>query len=66
MVFTEDGKTKTYVNFIKLKKSYMKLKYKNFIYDFFIFINKNEITSKKNVELSRKANEVISFDRKVM
>jgi len=39
-----------YANFIKLKKSYMKLFKIVFIYDFFAFINKNETTDKLNIK----------------
>lgn len=58
---------RNYVYFIKLKKSYMKIKIENFIYDFFAFIKKKKINMKLNIKSSQeKTNEVILFDREVM
>ena len=39
-------RNKIYVNFINLKKSYMKLKLKKFIYDFLLFIEEIKINNK--------------------
>lgn len=56
-----------YVNFIKIKKSYMKINLKIFIYDFFAFANKTKVGNKLHIKSYQELNhEVILFDRKNM
>lgn len=42
-----------YVYFIKPRKSYMKIKIKDFIYDFFYFTNKKKNILKNSIRLSQ-------------
>ena len=39
-----------YVNFIKIKKSYMKIDLKIFIYDFFAFANKSKLADRLHIK----------------